>query len=186
MNLSVDTQRYPVIFNAVMSRELDAKLLKKLDEMAPALVKSFRILDPSGPAGMNLTLNQFIVLSVVSHKSFCEMGELAEIMGTTSGNMTAIVDRLVRSGLLKRERSERDRRVVRVQVTPGGASLAEKVHRATEAGMRRVLRRIPDDKKQAFFDTLSAIVDALAEDKALRVQEGPVRRLFKMTGAPRK
>lgn len=169
-----------------MSRELDAALLRKLDDMAPALARSFRILDPSGPAGINVTLNQFIVLSAVSRKPVCVMGELARMMGTTSGNMTAIVDRLARSGLVTRERSERDRRQVEVRVTTEGANLAERVHRATEAGMRRILRRIPDEKKQAFFDTLSAIVDALAEDTEFRAQQGPVRRFFKRVGASRR
>lgn len=162
-----------------MSRELDRELLTQLDEMVPALVRSFRILDPRGPAGLDITLNQYLVLSLLARKESFGMGELARQMGTSSGNMTAMIDRLVRAGLVERTRSEKDRRVVTVRLSTAGMELADRARRSTTAGMRRIMRRIPDDKKQAFFDTLSAVVEALAENPPRRRRARAIQRTLK-------
>ncbi len=162
-----------------MSRELDRKLLARLDDMTPALVRSFRVLDPRGPAGLNITLNQFFVLSLLARKENFGMGELARQMGTSSGNMTAMINRLLRSGLVERQRSEKDRRVVIVKLSPAGRELAERVRRTTKAGMRRIMRRIPDEQKRAFFDTLSAIAAVLAEGRRPRRRLRPIRKILK-------
>lgn len=163
-----------------MSGELDKILLARLDEMTPALVRSFRILDPRGPAGLDITLNQFIVLTTLARKPSFAMGELAYEMGTSSGNMTAMIDRLVKSGLVERHRSERDRRVVRARLSAEGQKIADRVRRVTQAGMRRIMRKIPDDKKEAFFDTLEAVITALAEDRPRRSRlKRPVKRVLK-------
>ncbi len=163
----------------VMSRELDRKLLVQLDEMVPALVRSFRILDPRGPAGLEITLNQYFVLSLFARKESFGMGELARHMGTSSGNMTAMIDRLVRAGMVERARSEKDRRVVIVKLSPTGLELADRVRRTTKAGMRRIMRRIPDSQKQAFFDTLVSVTTALAEDRPRRRRLRAIHRTLK-------
>jgi DNA-binding MarR family transcriptional regulator len=160
------------VFYPIMSRDLDRQLLARLDEMTPALIRSLRILDPRGPVGLDITLNQFIVLSLLARKDSFVMGELARQMGTSSGNMTAMIDRMVRSGLVIRERSEKDRRVVEVKLSQKGKDIADNARRGTQAGMRRIMKKIPDDQKKAFFDTLSAVVDALAEDRQRR---GPIK-----------
>lgn len=174
--LDIPQYRHILILN--MSRDLDRQLLARLDEMAPALVRSLRILDPRGPAGLDITLNQFLVLSLLVRKESFGMGELAHQLGTSSGNMTAMIDRLVRAGLVERNRSEKDRRVVEVRLSAAGRDLAERVRRATKAGMRRIMRKIPDEQKKAFFDTLSAVIDALAENRPRRRRMKPIKKAF--------
>ena len=49
--------------------------------------------------------------------------ELAEKLGVEGATMVAMVDRLVRAGLVQREASTTDRRVKRVILTPAGAEL---------------------------------------------------------------
>jgi len=175
----IDKRRAAHILSVDMSRELDRKLLERLDEMTPDLVRTFRVLDPRGPAGLDITLNQFFVLSLLARKESFGMGELARKMGTSPGNMTAMIDRLVRAGLVERGRSERDRRVVIVRLSPAGRELAERVRRATKAGMRRIMRRLPDAQKLAFFETLSAVVTALAENRPRRRRRGSIRKALK-------
>lgn len=162
-----------------MSRELDKQLLAQLDEMLPSLVRSFRVLDPSNAAGMDITLNQFLLLLILSRKENYMMSELAHEMGTSSGNMTAMIDRMVQSGLVERGRSPKDRRVVQVWISPEGEDLANRIRRSTEAGIRRLIRRIPDDQKQAFFDTLSVIIKLLAEDRGRPPRRGLIRRVMR-------
>lgn len=53
--------------------------------------------------------------------------ELAREMGIDAGAVTRMLDRLEGKGLLERVRSEADRRVVHLRLTPAGEAVAKKV-----------------------------------------------------------
>jgi MarR family transcriptional regulator for hemolysin len=72
--------------------------------------------------------------------------ELADRLGVEGATMVAMVDRLVRAGLVKREPSTTDRRVKRVVLTPAGTSLYDKV-RAQAAAFRKTLLADIDPQK---------------------------------------
>ncbi len=72
-----------------------------------------------------LTLPQFGVLEALHHLGPLALGELAEKLLVTGGNVTFVMDRLEAQGLAFRDRSEEDRRVVRARLTPEGRRLIE-------------------------------------------------------------
>ncbi len=72
-----------------------------------------------------LTLPQFGVLEALHHLGPLALGELAEKLLVTGGNVTFVMDRLEAQGLAYRDRSEEDRRVVRAKLTPAGRRLIE-------------------------------------------------------------
>src|ERR1700675_4754071 len=53
--------------------------------------------------------------------------ELADRLGVEGATMVAMVDRLVKAGLVMREASTTDRRIKRVVLTPAGLKIYEKV-----------------------------------------------------------
>ena len=57
--------------------------------------------------------------------------------------MTKLLDRLERDGVVERHRDERDRRAVRVNLTPKGAAKAAELTAAAERYEARVLARHP-------------------------------------------
>lgn len=73
----------------------------------------------------SLSMSQFKMLHILSsrgeQKTYC----LAEVLGLTSGAITAIADRLVERGFIERERSEEDRRVVHLRITEQGEKKLE-------------------------------------------------------------
>jgi DNA-binding MarR family transcriptional regulator len=75
-----------------------------------------------------LTFPQFIVLvSLTAHKQACTMRDLTNVVFQDPATMTGIIDRLVKMSLVKRSRSEEDRRVVLVHATPAGATLVDEI-----------------------------------------------------------
>jgi DNA-binding MarR family transcriptional regulator len=75
-----------------------------------------------------LTLPQFVALvSLVAHKRPCAMSDLTKITLQDPPTMTGIIDRLIKTELVKRTRSEVDRRVVLVQATPEGIELVRQI-----------------------------------------------------------
>jgi MarR family 2-MHQ and catechol resistance regulon transcriptional repressor len=70
-----------------------------------------------------LTTPQFGVLEALYHLGPLPLGELADKLLVTGGNITYVMDRLEEQGLVIRERSSQDRRVVRARLTEAGESL---------------------------------------------------------------
>jgi MarR family 2-MHQ and catechol resistance regulon transcriptional repressor len=73
-------------------------------------------------ADVGLTTSQFGVLEALWHLGPLSLGQLADKILKSSGNLTLVVDNLVKRGLVTRSRSDRDRRVVTAVLTPEGES----------------------------------------------------------------
>lgn len=78
-------------------------------------------------AEYDLTAPQFGVLEALYHLGPLSLGDLAEKLLVTGGNVTYVMDRLEAQGLVIRERSGDDRRVVRAHLTRKGRQTIEGV-----------------------------------------------------------
>ncbi len=78
-------------------------------------------------AEYDLTAPQFGILEALHHLGPLSLGDLAEKLLVTGGNVTYVMDRLEEQGLVYRERSGEDRRVVEAKLTGEGRSLVEEV-----------------------------------------------------------
>jgi MarR family 2-MHQ and catechol resistance regulon transcriptional repressor len=76
-------------------------------------------------AELSLTLNQLGVLEAILHKGPLTHSELGRKVLTSAGNMTDVVDKLERRGLVRRVRHTGDRRSVKVELTQEGAKMTE-------------------------------------------------------------
>ncbi len=77
-------------------------------------------------ARYGLTQAQFAVLEALYHRGPMALCTIGEKLLVTSGNITYVADQLEKSGLLKRQRSREDRRVIVARLTARGAALIEK------------------------------------------------------------
>ena len=88
-----------------------------------------------------LTVSQFGVLEAIYHIGPLSQAELARKIMRSTGNITMVIDNLEKRGLVRRERSQGDRRYYAVQLTPEGKELirtifplhAEKILKAMNA-----------------------------------------------------
>jgi MarR family 2-MHQ and catechol resistance regulon transcriptional repressor len=71
-------------------------------------------------ADYGLTTPQFGVLEALYHLGPLSLGELADKLLVTGGNITYVMDRLEEMGLVFRDRSGDDRRIVMARLTPDG------------------------------------------------------------------
>jgi len=83
-------------------------------------------LEPS-LAACALTLTQLGVLEAVLHLGPLTHRELGRKLLTSPGNLSDVVDKLERRGLVCRVRAQQDRRVVRVELTDPGRALIQDV-----------------------------------------------------------
>jgi len=83
--------------------------------------------------------------------------ELADKLAVEGATMVAMVDRLVKAGLVKREPSTADRRIKRVVVTEAGYRLFEAVSKEADAVRKELLSQLDPKKLEAATDVLEAL-----------------------------
>jgi MarR family transcriptional regulator for hemolysin len=116
------------------------------------------------------SLQQWLILRILSEEPQVSHRELAERLFVSAPTVTHHLDRLEAMGLLTRTRDTDDRRVVRVDLTPAGATRQaelEAVADATDAEVRALLP--PDDAA-----TLHRLLTTL-HDRLIEASEGAIR-----------
>lgn len=112
---------------------------------------------------------QFRTLVIVGARGPVNVTSLAELLSVHPSNATRVCDRLVRSGLLERTQSERDRRYLDLTLTAEGRRLVNGVMDRRRAALTRVLSRMTSNKRLKFAEALRAFGDAAGEE----VNAGP-------------
>lgn len=138
-----------------------------LNRMEAAFFIIRKRLTPSPEERGGLTGPQFVVLKLLlAQPPGLTASELASRFGVSASAMTGMVDRLVRSGLAERQRSQEDRRVVWVRPTEAGEqALAEAQARRRER-FRQAFRRLGEEKLAALVSAMEGAAAALGEDVA--------------------
>lgn len=97
-----------------------------------------------------LTAAQFGVLEALHHLGPLPLGELAGKLLVTGGNVTYVMDRLEKQGLVERCRSEQDRRVVTAVLTSEGRELIRGVFPGHATFIHELMAPLsPEDQDQA-------------------------------------
>ena len=97
-----------------------------------------------------LTTPQFGVLEALYHVGPLSLGELADKLLVTGGNVTYVMDRLEEQKLVYRERSPSDRRVVQARLTPEGRALIQDVFPGHAKYVEHIARHLtPEERMQA-------------------------------------
>jgi MarR family transcriptional regulator, transcriptional regulator for hemolysin len=90
--------------------------------------------------------------------------ELADRLAVEGATMVAMVDRLVKAGLVKREPSTVDRRIKRVVVTEAGYRLFDAVKTEAAAVRKELLSKLDHRKLEAATDVLEALQGMIETD----------------------
>ena len=96
------------------------------------------------------TLSDYAVLEVLLHKGALPVNAIGEKVLLTSGSMTTAVQRLEKKGLVFRERSERDARVVLVNLTIKGMNLIQEAFTAHAEDLDELFIEFSDDERVQF------------------------------------
>lgn len=106
-----------------------------------------------------ITETQFVVLRCLRNRGPSNTSYLAQTLGVTLSAVTALVNRLYRSGLVERERQDRDRRQVWISITPKGLQLLEEVEEKRHLLLALYFSRFPASEREKLLQMLKEIVE---------------------------
>jgi DNA-binding MarR family transcriptional regulator len=141
-----------------------------VDALVDALVRStFQVtgvLTRIG-AGNDLSLTQLRVLGILRDRR-PRVTELAAYLGLDKSTMSGLVDRAERRGLLARDRSPDDGRVVEVFLTEAGAELTRRLDDEIRRALAPVLGRLRPEQRGQLVELLTPLLTPGDGQRAVR------------------
>lgn len=116
----------------------------------------------------DLTVPQFGALEALYHLGPLSLGDLADKLLVTGGNVTYVMDRLEARGLVTRYRSDGDRRVVRANLTEAGRALVARVFPEHAAYIEHLCRHLDENEQQELRQLLKRLGKGIAADDLQR------------------
>jgi MarR family transcriptional regulator, organic hydroperoxide resistance regulator len=117
-------------------------------------------------ATLGITGPQRLVLRIVSQRPGLSPGEVARSVHLHPSTITGILQRLVKKGLLRRERDSKDHRRIRLRSQAAARGFVAASSGTVEWAVTRALTGIPMHRVRHAREVLSAIASALADGHA--------------------
>lgn len=137
--------------------ELVEELLTASRALVGAAVRSI------AAAPVDVTVAQHRVLVLLAAHGPQSVGQIAEQLGVNPSNATRHCDRLQKLGLLARNRSAEDGRVVQIALTTEGRALLDAVTRHRRDALAEVVQRLPERERGAVLTALRRLNAASLE-----------------------
>lgn len=106
---------------------------------------------------LNVTRSQWWVLAYLSRADGMTQSQLAEELDLGKVAIGGLIDRLEKSGLVRREADAGDRRVNRVFLEPKSKQLVARMRKVSHAMNEQILSGLPDEKLEGAASTLDAM-----------------------------
>lgn len=114
--------------------------------------------------GMGLTGPQISALKILEAVGELSLSELSERMSARNSTITGIVDRMERDGLVIRERSSSDRRVVKLRATERGLAIARSVPVTAMELFASALRSLSADDRAELRRILLLVAEKVRDE----------------------
>jgi DNA-binding MarR family transcriptional regulator len=112
----------------------------------------------------HVTMPRFDLLASLSRNDGQTLAGLSRDLLVTAGNVTGLVDRAERDGLVVRKADPADRRVARVWLTAEGKKLIRGLLPAHAAQVHALLEGLPAPQRRELRKLLGALRDHLSKD----------------------
>jgi len=110
----------------------------------------------------DITTTQLLVLECLATCGHCKMHTLVDALKVKFSGVTAIIDRLVKTGFVIREHGKEDRRTVLVVLSAKGKKVLEEVYQQRRKAFIQVFSRVSAKERQEYLTILEKIVESFS------------------------
>ncbi|OZI12298.1 MarR family transcriptional regulator [Bacillaceae bacterium SAS-127] len=97
-------------------------------------------------SGLNPT--EFAVLELLYHKGPQPLQQIGNKILMASGSITYVVDKLEKKNLLARKTNEKDRRVIRAEITDQGRQLIDEIFPQHEENIHQLMNVLSEEERE--------------------------------------
>lgn len=110
---------------------------------------------------MKFSKSEIFAMLLIDKRKEITMTELAEYIHSPMSTATGIIDRLVKSGYIKRDRSEEDRRIVVLKLAEKGLQEITRLKEFISGYINKIAESLTQDEIHVLTDVISKIIDIL-------------------------
>lgn len=127
------------------------------------MMRTLKIADKPGgrPPPIRLNPSDAEALLFIDQHPGCISADVGRHLGVVPTTMSAVLDRLTKAELIRRDRVEENRRVVILNPTDKGIALARAVIEERERHCAEMLSFLPEDQRDPFVSAVTKIGDGL-------------------------
>ena len=114
--------------------------------------KGYRTIKEGG-----LTISQFAVLEILYHKGDLKICEIIDGILSTGGNMTVVIDNLVKDNLVKRCADPKDRRVNLISITEKGRNIINEIFPKHVENVNEIFKGLTVEEKKNLISLLKKL-----------------------------
>jgi len=114
-----------------------------------------------------ITIPQLHVLFFLSTRAFSLMSDINKEMGIKGSTLTAMMDKLVSLGFVKRIPGESDRRTVLVSLTQKGKKILERFLEDRKKIIIRIFRNLSSEERKNYVAILEKVVQQAENDNGM-------------------
>lgn len=124
-----------------------------LRDVVQDILKQFQCVNAAAANGPHASLNvqELRVVEFLGSEGPRMMRELAEYLTVAVNSITSIVDSLEKKDFVRRQRSEEDRRVIRVELTEAGREIAGSLMEVNMRLFRTMLGALTEEEQDIFM-----------------------------------
>ena len=111
--------------------------------------------------GLEITVTQMQMLLLINSLSGCKMSDLSEALGVTLGNVTSMIDRLIKEDLVKRCEDNSDRRIVRIELSKKGRDTVKAILENRKKGLSSIFKNVNENDKATLLSIMERIAAGL-------------------------
>jgi DNA-binding MarR family transcriptional regulator len=104
---------------------------------------------------------EFQTLHFVGHHPNCSSAALAAFLGVSPTTAQSVIERLIKRGLILRQRSDEDKRAVALTLTQEGEAMRAAINRQDRHNCETMLAALPEAERSAFVMQMAQIARAI-------------------------
>ncbi|MCX7710758.1 MAG: MarR family transcriptional regulator [Clostridia bacterium] len=113
-----------------------------------------------------LSKQEIFALLLVERHGEIIMSQIASYVNIPMSTATGIVDRLVKNDYLVRERSESDRRIVVIKLTPKGKALMDSIKKKGTDYIQLIQQGLTEEERDAIYRIFIKILDIINKNQS--------------------
>lgn len=140
---------------------------ERLDELVhifPAIMHHFHNLSNAVSRIHDLTVAQYRLIQILSQKKRCTVNELAQELGIAQSSASEQTTRMVNAGLLERQPSEADRRIIYIVLSQNSREILIQRAEAMRNHIKHTLDKLTEKQQREFvaaFKKISALLETV-------------------------
>jgi DNA-binding MarR family transcriptional regulator len=137
------------------TNKIDA-IVDEIFQIFPLAMKKFKRSEQERfPKG--ISLQDISIIGMLYHQKILPTSEIGKRLLISKPQMTYIIDRLIKLGIVERSPDKKDRRIINIKLTRKGKFRFEKHRNLTRTVIRKKLRILSQPELEKFSGALAAI-----------------------------